>query len=117
MQTIDKQRLIEWAEKNKSVANLISYHNLLSFIKQETSESDVLQDGDYFIGTKEEYDEIIRLSKAGLTSILHFEEDAENTGLSFFNNRIYHNVSNRIGSNELHPSEFFRKARNTFRNA
>jgi len=114
MQTIDKQRLIEWAEKNKSVANLISHHNLMIFIEQETSESDVLQEGDWCKVESIEFARELVLVE-GISALPDFwaKRYLESGSVLFDCKTLFADSNSNM--HETEPSEFLRRARNTFK--
>jgi len=119
MQTIDKQRLIEWVEKNKigPFKDVINYNDLLSFIEQETS---VLQEGDYFIARSPQIaEEAFRIEGGPLSHKTCGKMAFRKGGVVFYNavaDVLMYNPISMSNKTKLSPSEFLRRARNTFKN-
>ncbi len=120
MQTIDKQRLIEWVEKHKigPFKDVINYNDLLSFIEKETSESDVLQEGDWFEGSKHQYAQCLLIEGCTNDAADYWGEHAVDRGFLVYSYGClrYDSDAKRSTSKPLEPSEFLRRARNTFKN-
>jgi len=118
MQTIDKQRLIEWVEKHNQPHYPVDYiptSEILSFIKKETSESDELQEGDWCKVESIEFARELVLAEgiSALTDL--WAERYLNSGLVLFDcNTLLAESNSNIPETE--PSEFLRRARNTFKN-
>lgn len=114
-------KTIEWLVNPNSHSPTISEINDPSnddsqLIELRHLESDTLQEGDFFIGTEEQYRKVLELenNNSPLSMIDSWVETCKKHGYIVFYDVFFGWVEEHK-KNQLTPEEFFRRAENTFK--